>query len=289
MENNIENIPNNEEEAILEEAEPAQVDEEKIKEAKKDIISGSLWCVGGLIFTYLSYYFAKGGTTYTVATGAIVWGAVQGVRGLIDYLTQLRRAGNELKFKKAICYGIVGLAAVVGLAVYGWRFVHRNDLKPLDYEQTVSCPIGLSMVFPAGCEKVDEDFFEETDSTFAGYYYSTVSAENVYCVDVTAGLADTTGMEGYLYSEQFYHDTSVDYYGKDNILSEGFIDINGIRAYKTTGISEIGENSIENTYEFIYNSSKITVTCIYPGNEIDSQSDASADDFVRSIKFNNTI
>lgn len=287
MENNTENIQD-QETIVSEEEIAAQERAEKIKAARKDMIAGALWCVGGLLFTYLSYYFAKSGATYTVATGAILWGGIEGIKGLVAYLIQLKKDGDSLKFRKSLCYGIVGIAAVVGLAVYGWRFVHKDDLKPLAKEQTVNCPVGLTFTFPSGCEAVEEDFVDETDSTFAYYYYSTSSADIVYNVNVIEGLADTTGNGNYLYSEQYYHDSSVDYYGEGNILKEGWLDLNGIQAYKTSGISSV-DDFVENTYELVFNSLHITVACLYPGKELNPDAEAAADGFVRSIIFDKVI
>ena len=34
---------------------------QKMAEAKKNLLAGALWCVGGLAFSFLSYYFATAG------------------------------------------------------------------------------------------------------------------------------------------------------------------------------------------------------------------------------------
>jgi len=44
---------------------------------------GALWCVGGILVTALTYAAASGGGTYLVAWGAVVFGAIQAVRGLL--------------------------------------------------------------------------------------------------------------------------------------------------------------------------------------------------------------
>ncbi len=53
--------------------------------AKKAIIRGALWCVGGLIVTVVTYGAASGpgGGTYVVAWGAILFGGIQFCRGLM--------------------------------------------------------------------------------------------------------------------------------------------------------------------------------------------------------------
>lgn len=52
------------------------------KEAVKNLISGALWCVGGLIVTAITYAAAADGGTYIVAYGAIFWGGLQFLKGI---------------------------------------------------------------------------------------------------------------------------------------------------------------------------------------------------------------
>jgi hypothetical protein len=53
---------------------------------QQNMIYGALWCVGGLIVTAVTYNAAAatGGGKYVVAWGAIVFGAIQFFRGLIQ-------------------------------------------------------------------------------------------------------------------------------------------------------------------------------------------------------------
>jgi hypothetical protein len=48
----------------------------------KNVGIGMLWCVGGIIFTAITYSMARGGGTYLVAWGAVLFGAIQALRGL---------------------------------------------------------------------------------------------------------------------------------------------------------------------------------------------------------------
>jgi hypothetical protein len=53
------------------------------EEARKDMIVGGLWFTGGILITGLTYLVArqKGGI-YVVTSGAIIYGAIQFLRGL---------------------------------------------------------------------------------------------------------------------------------------------------------------------------------------------------------------
>ncbi|MEZ4868524.1 MAG: hypothetical protein R3C14_44755 [Caldilineaceae bacterium] len=50
--------------------------------ARKNMLYGALWCIGGILVTFFSYAAAQDGGTYIVTWGAIVFGAVQFFRGL---------------------------------------------------------------------------------------------------------------------------------------------------------------------------------------------------------------
>jgi hypothetical protein len=54
--------------------------------AQKNMLLGALWCIGGLVVTVATYGAASGpgGGRYVIAWGAIVFGAAQFVRGLIQ-------------------------------------------------------------------------------------------------------------------------------------------------------------------------------------------------------------
>jgi len=50
--------------------------------SNRNMFIGGLWCVGGIAVTAITYTAASGGGTYFVAWGAIVFGAIQFIRGL---------------------------------------------------------------------------------------------------------------------------------------------------------------------------------------------------------------
>ncbi len=51
------------------------------------MIFGALWCVGGIVVTVATYRAASGGGAFVVAWGAILFGAIQFFRGLIQALS----------------------------------------------------------------------------------------------------------------------------------------------------------------------------------------------------------
>lgn len=53
--------------------------------ARKNMIYGALWCIGGIVVTVATYSAASGGGTYIVAWGAILFGGLQLLSGIYQY------------------------------------------------------------------------------------------------------------------------------------------------------------------------------------------------------------
>ncbi len=58
---------------------------EKVEQGQKNMGLGALWCIGGLVVTGATYGAASGGGSYVVAWGAVVFGGIQFLHGLIQY------------------------------------------------------------------------------------------------------------------------------------------------------------------------------------------------------------
>lgn len=52
------------------------------KAGRKNMLYGALWCIGGIVVTAATYSAASDGGTYVIAWGAILFGAIQFIRGL---------------------------------------------------------------------------------------------------------------------------------------------------------------------------------------------------------------
>jgi hypothetical protein len=55
--------------------------------AKKNMLYGALWFIGGTVVTVGTLMAASGGGSYVVAWGAIIFGGIQFVQGLYQYAT----------------------------------------------------------------------------------------------------------------------------------------------------------------------------------------------------------
>ncbi len=56
--------------------------------AQRNMLYGALWFIGGTAVTVLSYQGASHGGRYVIAWGAIVFGLVQFIRGLVQHSNQ---------------------------------------------------------------------------------------------------------------------------------------------------------------------------------------------------------
>lgn len=61
-----------------------QYKQEKKEAGNKNMLYGALWCIGGLLVTFLTYSAASNGGTYVVAWGAVVFGAIQFFKGVFQ-------------------------------------------------------------------------------------------------------------------------------------------------------------------------------------------------------------
>lgn len=60
--------------------------EEEKKAGRSNMLFGALWCIGGIIVTVMTYNASSEGGTYIVAWGAMLFGAIQFIRGLAQVL-----------------------------------------------------------------------------------------------------------------------------------------------------------------------------------------------------------
>ena len=60
----------------------------KNKAARKNMLHGILWCVGGLLVTLLTYNMAEEGGRYVVAWGAVIFGAYQFFKGFMQWVNE---------------------------------------------------------------------------------------------------------------------------------------------------------------------------------------------------------
>ena len=146
---------------------------QKMAEAKKNLLAGALWCVGGLAFSFLSYYFATAGGRYVVATGAIIWGAIQAIKGLVVILKIQHQEGRFTAFWRTAALAACSLAALLYLGQLSVRLAGGEEMQVVDTEQIYTGAQGIKAKIPAGYTLLEETVQPETDETYAYYGFDT--------------------------------------------------------------------------------------------------------------------
>ncbi len=257
-------------------------DEEELKGARRNMRMGLLWCVGGLAGSFLSYYSARAGGRYVIATGAIVWGAIQALNGLTAYIQLMRARGENAACKKAIVTAVCTALAIVGLGYQSWRMVQTEDMPLMENPQPYDCPeLGIRFTIPAGFTAITTEHNEETDSTYAVYRISAWNADHGILVEGTAGnLTDETivaadEIAGYLNAQaEAFFDAGLLHKGET-------IEINGIRLLKHAGRRTEYPNWTTAMYDMVHKGSLLT---IYFNTESKGTLEKEAEAFLQTLE-----
>ena len=163
-----------------------------LAEAKKNILVGLLWCVGGLAFSFISYYLTEAGGRYVIATGAILWGAWQAIMGLYVWLKIKHGAGEYAAFWRMLATAVCTALLIGYLTVLSTQLVDEGgELPLLDTEQTYDCTdLGLRIRIPAGYSALEESIEPETDSTYARYTMYVLDGEWEFNIDALQDVFD---------------------------------------------------------------------------------------------------
>lgn len=154
---------------------------QEMAEARKNLLTGALWCGGGLAFSFISYYMAIAGGRYVVATGAIIWGAIQAIKGLIVVQKIQHREGRFSAFWRTAALAACSLAALIYLGQLSARLISGEELKLVEKEQLYTCGSqGVKAKIPAGYTLLEETVEPETDKTYAYYGFDTYNEKIGY-------------------------------------------------------------------------------------------------------------
>ena len=123
---------------------------------RKNLLAGALWCGGGLAFSFLSYYFATAGGRYVVATGAIIWGAIQAIKGLVVILKIQHQEGRFTAFWRTAALAACSLAALLYLGQLSVRLAGGEEMQVVDTEQIYTSAQGIKAKIPAGYTLLEE-------------------------------------------------------------------------------------------------------------------------------------
>ena len=156
---------------------------QKMAEAKKNLLAGALWCVGGLAFSFLSYYFATAG------------GRIQAIKGLVVILKIQHQEGRFTAFWRTAALAACSLAALLYLGQLSVRLAGGEEMQVVDTEQIYTGAQGIKAKIPAGYTLLEETVQPETDETYAYYGFDTYNDRIGYSL---GKVVDMLCSEGYI-------------------------------------------------------------------------------------------
>ena len=239
-----------------------------LAEAKKNILAGLLWCVGGLAFSFISYYFTEAGGRYVIATGAVLWGAWQAITGLYIWLKIKYSAGEYTAFRRMLAAAVCTALLIGYLTVLSTQLVNGGgELPLLDTEQTYDCPdLGLRIRIPAGYTAVEEAAEPETDSTYARYTMYVLDGEWEFNIDALQN-ALSPDAESITDISDYCQSRDSAYYDGGIIKASRPFSSNGIDMLRSEGRRTEYPGFVFTTYDLKQGQSLITVGISYPANE----------------------
>lgn len=271
-------------EPMPEEPQPAAAengDADALSTARRNMLYGLLWCVAGLAFSFISYYFTEAGSRYVVATGAIVWGAVQAIGGLIAYVRELRARGEGAAAVRAVALGCCTAVVIAGLGYASWRIVRAAEATFVDTEQSHECPeLGLRLTVPAGFSEIETEDIGETDSSYPYHRVSAWSEGRSIMVEGTVGsLADEGAEEVDAIAASLAEQAAEFLDG--GLAGEGcFVEMGGIRMLRHTGRrSEFPEWNVA-LYDLVRDGSLVSIYYYTRSDEVADEADAFVADAV---------
>ena len=239
-----------------------------LAEAKKNIFVGLLWCIGGLAFSFISYYLTEAGGRYVIATGAVLWGAWQAITGLYIWLKIKYSAGEYTAFWRMLAAAVCTALLIGYLSVLSTQLVNEGgELPLLDDEQTYDCPdLGLRIRIPAGYTAVEEESEPETDSTYARYTMYVLDGEWEFNIDALQNVIDADVENVADLSDYCLNRDSV-YYDGGIIKASRPFTANGIDMLRSEGRRTEYPGFVFTNYDLKQGQSLITVGISYPANE----------------------
>ena len=239
-----------------------------LKEARGNMTAGLLWCVGGLAFSFISYYLTEAGGRYVIATGAIIWGAVQALRGLVTWLGIKYRAGEYAAFWRMIAAAVCATLLIGYLSVLSTRLADGGgELELLDTEQVYDCPdLGLRIRIPAGYTAIEEEAEPETDTTYARYSMYVIDGDWEFNIEALRDVVSSE-VESVADISEYCLGRDTDYYDGGIIKATRPFTANGLDMLRSEGRRTDYPGFVFTNYDLLQGQSLITVGISYPSDE----------------------
>lgn len=245
---------------------------EAMAEARKNLLAGVLWCAGGLAFSFITYYFTSAGGRYVVATGAIIWGAVQAVKGLAVILKTYYTEGRFSTFWRTAAIAVCSLAALVYLGQLSVGMLGGEELKLVETEQHYSCDsLGIRLHIPAGYTAIDANGEPETETTYAHYNISTYNRDIGFFIEGVIGFIDPQEVETAADLTEYCMSRDSVYYSAGIITSAREVEIGGRQMLNSEGRIKENPGLVYSVFDLVHGNTLVTVSFCYEEKDYGKQ------------------
>lgn len=239
--------------------------------ANRDIRNGLLWCGGGILLSFLSYYMAVEGGRYFVATGAVIWGAVQALRGFFARASELRRRGDRDGVLRTVGAAVAAAAGVALLATASYRFVHADDAVFEAGEQLYENDSPkVRFVVPAGYSPLERTDEPETDENYAYHRMHSYDSHTAVGLELV-GLNPADGitvvdelLDGLRGQDSTFFDAGL-------LCEPELVELGGKRMLRRIGRREPTPGVVTVTYDLVHDNALVTFFFYYEGSAADPE------------------
>lgn len=257
-----------------------------LSDARRSILFGLLWCVGGLVFSFVSYYITEAGGRYVVATGAILYGLFQAVGGAFRILRSLYRRGDRPGFVRMSVLSVAALVVLGGLTSLSVRMVSDDRVEILNSRQRiVSESPALQLPVPAGYTPVEVVEYEETDDSYARTCYYTWNDETSIGLEILRGCIDDDEVAEVGDMLDWFYDQNESYFSGGLLAEPEIVETGILPMLKRSGLRTDNPETVHVTFDLVCENSVVTLYYLYPGTEIDPGYDRMADELAAGFEF----
>ena len=259
---------------------------ELFKQAVAENIRATMW-VGGAAVTLLTYRMAEPGGRYFVATGALLWGLVELVRGFAKCIALRYRAGDRRAFRRTVAAAAAATVAVAATGLTTIRTVNDTDTAQelVRQEQRIDIPeLKMRITLPADLTEADREQIPETDTTYAVHRISAWNGSRIVNAEGIERLLEDDSVTTVAEISEHLDEQAAAFLdgGIIDAAEQVWIDSIPMRRYR--GRLESRPGWITTYYDLVHAGSLITLYFSYEASEPDPACEREAEACIRTLE-----
>lgn len=259
--------------------------ERELQTARRRIIAGSLLYAGGAAITLLTYRLAEPGGRYVVATGALLWGLVELVRGFAKCIALRHRTGDRRTFRRTVAATIAAVVAVAATGLTTIRSVSGMAPELARREQRIAIPeLKMRITIPAGLTTADREHMPETDTTFAVHRISAWNESRVVNAEGIERLLEADGVTSVAEIGEYLDEQAAAFLDGGIIGTAEQVWLDSIPMLRYRGRLESRPGWITTYYDLVHAGSLLTLYFSYEAPEPDPACEREAEAYIRTLE-----